>query len=733
MAGAGAFGKGLSGLLHHRWRRAVVAGLGGFLLTILLQQQGFYQSWEDSTWDWRVRILAAPGAATDQIRLVLLDQDSLGWAEQVYGVAWPWPREFYAAIVSWLSSQGVRAVAFDVLFTENQARDRPEDDATLVQAAAGSGRMLGALFLGRESGEDTRWPDGLKRPQLAIQGLEAMPAALAQQLAYPRAAFPFPELGNAMAMLGTVQASGDEDGVVRKVPLISLFDGHVVPSLGLAPLLVGGQQRWLQLNFADRFFEVDGARIPIDHSAEALLRFRGPPGTHKAYSAAQVLQAMDPGTGTGNGTGGDTSINPEELRDRYVFFGFSAPGLMDLRTAPVSGTYPGVEFWATLLDNLLSGDALRKAEPWQAWAVISVCCLLAAMAGALLVSAWSQAGAFLLVLPLPVAGSLLAYQQGLWLPMVAPAAGALGAFTVSALMNYALEGQQKRFIKNAFQQYLHPAVIEQLIQHPEKLSLGGERRTLSIFFSDLEGFTTLSENLDAETVTRFLNDYLSAMTEIILEEGGTVDKYEGDAIIAFWNAPLDQPDHAARALRSALRCQQRLEELRPRYQARLGAAPRMRIGVNTGEAIVGNLGSSTRFDYTMISDAVNLASRLESLNKQFGTFTMCSAASREACGQALDATVRFRELGRVQVKGKAKPVVVHELLGVADTVTRVEALARFENALAAFYEGRFAAARELFLELAAQDPPAAAYAEKCLEMQEAHPKDWAGVWVMTSK
>ncbi|AGW12461.1 putative adenylate/guanylate cyclase with Chase sensor [Megalodesulfovibrio gigas DSM 1382 = ATCC 19364] len=721
-------------MLSSRWRRVILAALAGVALVALLQQQWFYHTWEDRTWDWRVRLLAAPGAATDQIRLVLLDQDSLAWAEAVYGVAWPWPREFYAAIVSWLHGQGARAVAFDVLFTENQARDRPEDDAALVQAVATAGTVVGALFLGRDSGDAVTWPEGVRRPQLTIQGLADMPAALAERLAYPRAAFPFPELGNALAMLGTVQAQGGEDGVVRQVPLISLFGGHVVPSLGLAPLLVGAQQRWISLNFQDRFFEVDGVRIPIDHSAEALLRFRGPAGTHTAYSAAQVLQSMDPSTATDQTP---AIADPDAFRNRYVFFGFSAPGLMDLRTAPVGGAYPGVEFWATLLDNLLSGDALRKADPLLAWATVLGCCLLAALAGNVFVSAWSQAAALAVVAPLPVVGSFVAYQQGLWLPMVGPVAGALGAFTMSSLMNYAMEGQQKRFIKNAFQQYLHPAVIEQLIQHPEKLTLGGERRMLSIFFSDLEGFTTLSENLDAETVTRFLNNYLSAMTDIILEEGGTVDKYEGDAIIAFWNAPLDQPDHAARALRAALRCQQRLEALRPGYQARLGAAPRMRIGVNTGEAIVGNLGSSTRFDYTMISDAVNLAARLESLNKQFGTYTMCSAASKEACGTALEADACFRELGRVQVKGKARPVVVHELLGQACAQARAGVLTQFRQGLDAFYAGTLQAASRIFEAIADQDPAAAAYAEKCRDLLAVTPSpapdDWTGVWVMTSK
>ena len=252
---------------------------------------------------------------------------------------------------------------------------------------------------------------------------------------------------------------------------------------------------------------------------------------------------------------------------------------------------------------------------------------------------------------------------------------------------------------------------------------------LSIFFSDLEGFTSISEGLDREALTTLLNDYLSAMTDIIQEEGGTVDKYEGDAIIAFWNAPLEQPDHARRCIRAALRCQVRLAEMRPMFRERLGKDLKMRIGINSGPAIVGNMGSHNRFDYTIIGDAVNLASRLEGINKQFGTYTIISQASMEQ----MDGAFPVRELSRVAVVGRKEPVVVYEPLPPEDVERRQSQLARFSEGLMRFYKGDFPGAETVFSGLADADPAARAYMTKCRELIDHPPEKWQGVWVITTK
>jgi adenylate cyclase len=297
------------------------------------------------------------------------------------------------------------------------------------------------------------------------------------------------------------------------------------------------------------------------------------------------------------------------------------------------------------------------------------------------------------------------------------------------VINFATEGRQKRFIKNAFKHFLSPAVIEQLILHPERLKLGGERRILSIFFSDLQSFTSISENLDPEALIELLNDYLSAMTDIIHEEGGTIDKYEGDAIIAFWNAPLEISDHAVKAVRAALRCQAKLAQMRSAFRKRIGTDMHMRIGINTGSAVVGNLGSDTRFDYTVIGDAVNLAARLEGANKQFGTFTMISQSTCDLIHKHFNT----RELARLTVVGRNEPVTVYEPMMAADYESRKDDLDQFVRGLDLFYKGDLAHGESVFAEIQAHDPAAQAYAQKCQTLLSTELKDWHGVWVMKTK
>jgi len=297
------------------------------------------------------------------------------------------------------------------------------------------------------------------------------------------------------------------------------------------------------------------------------------------------------------------------------------------------------------------------------------------------------------------------------------------------IVNYATEGRQKRFIKMAFKHFLSPAVIDQLIANPDRLQLGGERRVISIFFSDLQGFTSISERLDPESLIALLNDYLTEMTNIIHDEGGTIDKYQGDAIIAFWNAPLEISDHALKAVRAALRCQEKLSKMRPVDKERTGAQMHMRMGINTGSAIVGNLGSNTRFDYTMIGDAVNLAARLEGANKQFGTFTMISQSTYDLVHQHF----KTRELARLTVLGRNAPVAVYEPMVPAVYEANKKILETFNCGLVSFYKGHIDHGEKIFAEIEDRDSAALAYADKCRAIVNDNRKNWKGVWVMKTK
>jgi adenylate cyclase len=352
--------------------------------------------------------------------------------------------------------------------------------------------------------------------------------------------------------------------------------------------------------------------------------------------------------------------------------------------------------------------------------------LASAMAVSRIRRATAIAPVFLLAAGLPTAAGWLAYSLGWWLPVVPPVLAALVAGLSMLLVNYAVEGRQKRFIQNAFGQYLSPQVIERLVADPDQLKLGGEKRCLSIYFSDIAGFTSISEKLDPVGLTSLLNDYLSEMTSIIYAYGGTIDKYEGDAVIAFWNAPLDLPDHAAQAVRACLACQKKLAEIQPRLQKLSGRPVTARIGLNSGDVVIGNMGSSQRFNYTFLGDAGNLASRLEGINKLFGTPILASEFTKEIAGETPD--LHWREISRVRVVGKNRPVTVYEPMAREDAEAQKSALEAFDRALRLYYQGDFPSALEGFQAWADRDPPSAKYADRVRELIADPPAAWEGVW-----
>lgn len=713
----------------------VCAGLAGVALALALWQVGWLESWEAKTWDWRARFLAEKGAATDQIRLILIDQKSLDWGSEVNGWSWPWPREVYGAILRHCKRQGAKAVALDVVFTEPSVYGRG-DDRTLGEAIADHGRVAGTLFLGTNTGDRREWPDNLPPPDIEVRlapGISKTPVP-----SFPRASFPIMEVARNAALLCNVQLSPDPDGVYRRISVLGSFDGRHIPTLGLGTFLAGTEST--PITVAPRHIRVGEGAIPTDEEGRAILRFRGPTGTHTAYSAAAVIRSeirmMD--------GGGSDITDPDAFRDKYVFIGFSAPGLYDLRPTPGGGVFPGVEIHATALDNFLSGDFVRRVPFIHTLLVGAGLTLVCMGIMAFLAHPGAIVGMGLLFALLVPAAAVVYYLNGYWLHLVFCETALLTALFLGFAIKYATEGHQKRFIKDAFKHYISPAVIDQLIDDPEKLQLGGDRRVLSIFFSDIESFTTISEKLDPRDLTGLLNEYLTAMTDIITEEGGTVDKYEGDAIMAFWNAPLELADHADRCVKSALRCQAKLAQLRPYFKEKVKGKVdrelRMRIGVNTGEAVVGNFGSHTKFDYTAIGDAVNLAARLEAANKEFGTYAMISRRTKEA----MAADFGFRELGRLRVIGKeAAAVTIFEPMYLKEYDAKKELYAAFSEGLALFYEGKLQEAESTFSQIARFDPPAGAYFRKCGELlkkmaenpdkREAIMRDWEGIWVMTRK
>jgi adenylate cyclase len=697
--------------LDSHWQRGLWITLGSALLASILWFGGVLDQWESRSWDLRSGWLARPAPSSDQLVLILLDQASLDWAQRESGLSWPWPREAYAVLTDFVGRASVRAFAIDVLFSEPSFYG-VSDDERFAEALARQPTALAFFAQGQasQSVPPETWADVLREmPDLGAS--PSWPAASTLTL-------PIPELA-ASTMLGNVSAVPDPDGVYRRLRPLEHMDRRGVPSLGLAAYLRANPEAKLSIGASE--LRVDGRRIPLDQDGRALLRFRGPSGTYTAFSAAAILQSE-----LRLQAGEAPMVAPEELDGRYVLFGFSAPGLLDLRPTPMGGVYPGVELLATFIDNLLQEDFARVVPDAVSLLLVFA---LSGLAALLLIRYPSARATTLISLPLlvaPVALALVAYEAGYWLPWVWLQSAVLIAVMLTLLLHYALEGRQKRFIRRAFQHYLSPGVIEQLVNQPERLRLGGERRTLTIFFSDLEGFTSLSERLSPDQLTDLLNDYLTAMTDIIQDEGGTVDKYEGDAIIAFWNAPLALEDHAIHGVRAAIRCQRKLDALRPGYQEWVGRPLYMRIGLHTGPAVVGNMGSRNRFDYSMLGDAVNLAARLEGVNKRFTSSTLISQDTQALLRGELPA----REIGRVAVVGRKTPVTLFQPM--PDDLDEGQ-LAHFALALEAFYGGRFGPALALFLALGERDPVAASYLHHCLQYMDQPPEAWEGVMILDSK
>jgi adenylate cyclase len=700
-------------------RKAAVGALVALLawsLTLGLDLAGILKPYTLKTLDLLFRVTPLP-PASPQVVVVTVDQPDLDFFQK-QGVSWPWPRQLYAPIIEFCQRARARAVVIDILYTEPSVYG-PEDDQRLAQAMAASGKVVLPFFLTREAkAEGPQTEEVLTKAALPVLG--SPPPGLT---AYQGVTAPLAPLIKAAVGLGNVESGPDPDGIYRRVPLISACRGLVLPILAFAAF--GHFEKPGEWRFDEGELVQGNYRVPLDQAGRLLLKFRGPSRSFKRFSAANVIQSE-----ARLQHGKAPFYQPEDFAGKWVLVGLTAPGLLDLKPTPLAPVFPGVELFATLLDNLLRGDFLRITPSWLTWFWGLVLAGGVTLAVLFSPSLTVTLAALVVLLGLHGGVSFLAFRAGWWLDPVVPGAALAFAFALAAAYSYATEGRQKQAIRRMFAQYMSEKVITHLMAHPERLKLGGERRHVTLFFSDLAGFTGLSERLSPEKVVGLLNDYLSRMTDIILEEEGTVDKFEGDAIMAFWGAPLPQADQALRACRAALRQQAALAELNQHF-ADLGLPSlAMRIGLHTGEAVVGNLGSQKRFDYTAIGDTVNLASRLEGLNKFYGTGILASETTRQECGD----TVLFREVDRVSVKGRETPVEVYQPLGLQDGLALPEAplVQEFAEALDLYRRGNFSEAGALFQHILAENPadgPARVFRDRCQQFQgDSPPPDWDGVF-----
>jgi adenylate cyclase len=606
------------------------------------------------------------------VRVVSIDERSLAMIGQ-----WPWPRTILHDLLQTLLARGAASIAFDVLFVEPdrtsldeiakrlplaQARllesavaAQPSNDATFATALEASPSVLATALVNTEG-------SSMARPKAGFAVAGDDPRAFVA--AFHGASRNLEMLDAAARGIGAINWIPDQDDVVRRVALIYRVGDILIPTLAAEALRIAQGATTYVLKSSNASGETTFGRstglnhvrvgeveIPTDASGALFLKFRH-------YQAATYIPAWKVLAG---------QVAQEEIAGRIILIGSDAPGLLDYRATPLDSTVPGVEIHAQLLERILTRHFLTRPDYALGLEELAVM-LLGTMLALMLprVSAGSAAVIGLLTIAAVLLSGWAAFRYSAVLIDPSYPALSLGCiFAGITIYVYRQVETQRGEIRRAFGRYLAPSVVEEIIADPTRLVLGGEERDLTLMFCDVRNFTSISEKLTATELTHFINELLSPLSEIILERRGTIDKYMGDAIMAFWNAPLDDPDHAAHACHAAIEIARRMEELNQQWQVRRGPAfseVHVGIGINTGRCCVGNLGSTHRFDYSALGDEVNVTSRLESLSKIYG---VTAVVADRVLARAKDFPTL--ELDSVQVKGRTRPVCIHtflELLGV---------------------------------------------------------------------
>jgi adenylate cyclase len=718
---------GISRRIVNRLAVAAVLATCGTVVLLLVSGIGVLHDlldiFEKKTLDYRMAhyrgALVAEGAALTDVVIVDVDEKSLAELGQFFR----WPRYYHAAVIDSLAAGGARAIGFDILFPEPDRMPRSvvAHYAALLSEQAGWRQSDLEQVLSTVGG-DSLFAAAIARSERVILGASIVATHVLGSPDSARISLlpPVPSLARAAVSLGHVQVLPDGDGIVRRVRAV-LSDGKVsLPALGLRLALKARGQSAEAISLSpDGFVRGEGWDIPTDHHGNVLLDYAGPDGTFLRIPYVDVLKGRIPGS---------------LFRDRIVLIGATASGLMDHFASPFSPHHAGVAVHATLAHNILSGRYIEVSEPAWDWAVTW---LLAFLAGAVVLTV-SPVWAGLAALGLVGAHTVVCFERfaasGVWASFTLPAAGWLLCAVSAAFYRYWTEERSKLAIKRAFSRYLAPSLVEDIANSPDKLGLGGDEREVTIGFIDIRGFTTLSEGMTAGQLAHFLNDYLSVMTATILEEEGTVDKYIGDAIMMLYGAPVSVDDHAAKACRTGLAMQKAVVENQTRWREYGLPDVQIGVGLNTGIAAIGNMGSSFRFDYTAMGDPVNLASRLEGLNKVYGTELIVGPETQAATRESFC----YRELDFVRVKGKTEPVRIYELLGTSDCAGAMgEFVTRFEGALQHFRDRSWDCARALLegcLSQRPEDGPSRFLLAGVDKMvQNPPPDDWDGVSTMETK
>lgn len=745
--------------LTNRWVHTLI------LLAVLFGAVGVRV--HDDDWIKSLRYMAfdsynriKPRPVTGTTAIVDIDENSLARGELGQ---WPWSRQVLATLVDNLAAMGAKAVVFDMVFAEadrtspqaildrlppehqNQALDTlleelPDNDALFADAMDRAGNVVTA-FIWTDKKDETRRKPHLAKPILLAKQARDLNYTVPHMRGV---ATNLPVLSKASAGSGSFGVSAELDGIIRRVPLLFSFEdqkGRMIlyPSLAVEALRVAenpkniirikplGAEEMTPLS-APLKMNIGSYNIPLDWDGKFNVWF-SPKRPEQYIPAWRVI---------------DGSADPAAIKDKIVFVGTSAAGLKDIRSTPLDLYIPGVEVHVNVVEQILSGEFLQRPRLFEGLELIALI-----GAGTLILALAPFVGAVamsLLTLILVWAMGLVSWTSfdhyGLLLDPVYSGLCVIVLAVMATLLSYIRAETERKRVRQAFGLYISPDFMKELTKDPDKLRLGGELRDLTIMFSDIRNFTTISESLTPEELTRLMNDFLTPMSDVVMERRGTIDKYMGDAMMAFWNAPLDDGAHARHACEAALQMSAALAPLNEMLAARAaeeGKTPiilKAGIGLNTGPASVGNMGSKQRFAYSVLGDAVNLASRLEGQTKAYGVDILIGEGTQTQVPEM--ATM---ELDLIRVKGKTEPVRIFALLG--DTARAAEEgfkswRAQHDEMMAAYRAGQFSKAEKLIKACRTLADGELSFfydmfAARIKDLKKTPPDKWDGVYIATSK
>jgi adenylate cyclase len=709
------------------------------------------QRMENILYDLRLRTTVA-NTVNPNIVIVDIDEESLAKEGR-----WPWRRDKLAYLVDMLFDYyNVRLLGFDMVFSEPDTNGGVD----LLEKLASGPLQKDAGFLSTleairpQLSYDDMFAKSLENRPVVLGyftshktektpevGMLPSPLAAAAQLPFIPLLYEEKSYAGNLPKLQTAAMSGgffsnpnvDEDGVYRRLPMLINYNGRLYEALSLAlfrTLLGMPEVKFITAEgYGDsemngprlEGLDIEGFQVPVDQSSTLLVPYRGRQGSFPYISATDVLNGV---------------VDVAKLKDKIVIVGTSAAGLLDLRVTPVQNVYAGVEIHANILSGLL--EQTIKSRPsnilWTELAELLLISLLAIFVFPRLPVFLSAVIFGILLI------SVIAFSFYCWLNLnidtvlATPLILLTALYGIQIFFGFFFESRKKKQMGDMFGQYIPPELVEQMSQSDEEFSLKGESREMTVLFSDVRGFTTISEGMEPQELCELINDILTPVTHVIHESKGTIDKYIGDAIMAFWGAPMHNPQHASYAVKAGLTILQALTTIQQDFKTKGWPEIDIGIGINTGKMSVGNMGSQFRIAYTVMGDAVNLGSRLEGLTKQYGVRMIVSESTLQAAPE-----FTYRELDKVRVKGKHKPIAIYEPLGVTADISpeQLQTLSQLNQGLHDYRQQQWDSAQLIFEQLAEQHPHDKLYPiylERIAYYLESPPEaDWDGAFTHTSK